>query len=131
MREGFNHLVKAVYHKWKLDQGLVREKHPNEEELACFGLGVLADDLALKIKTHLLFCPECMEAFLFYLSLRKTEEREVPAHLLELLNAVGKPGQKSYVLEIIIQVREKLLELVNTTGDVLVGLELIPAPVLR
>jgi hypothetical protein len=131
MREGFNDLVKAVYHKWKLDQGPVKEEHPSEEELACFGLGVLADDLLLRIKTHLLICPECMEAFLSSLAVRQTEEQEVPAHLLELVKAIDRPGLKSYVLEIVVQAREKLLELVNTTGDVLVGLELIPAPVLR
>jgi hypothetical protein len=36
---------------------------------------------------------------------------------------------KSLVLEIVLKLKEKTLELLRTTGDVLVGQELVPAPV--
>jgi len=87
-----------------------QDTHPDEEAFACFSEGMLseADDEALI--AHLLACEECAETF--GVSLNMAQDRDS-------------------LLEIALKVKDKILEIVNTTGDVLVGQELIPAPILR
>ena len=51
--------------------------------------------------------------------------------MLKYVKNLVRPEDKPPILEIILKLKEKALELLNTTGDILVGQELVPAPVLR
>ena len=50
---------------------------------------------------------------------------------MELVKNLLNREEDIPLLEILLRFKEKAIELINTTGDVLVGQELVPAPVLR
>jgi hypothetical protein len=57
--------------------------------------------------------------------------KEVPLELLGRVKGLFDSQSETAPLEIALRLKEKLLEILNTTGDILVGRELVPAPVLR
>lgn len=120
-----------VYKKWRPGAGKIQGMHPDEEALVCFLEGRLSKEENERIKAHLLSCDNCAEAVALNLGMETAEIKEVPAELLgrvkDLLDAQNRPS----VLEIVLRFKGKLLEILNTTGDILVGQEFIPAPVLR
>lgn len=125
-------LIKAVYRRWKAGQPVVSE-HPPEEDLACFSEGRLPSREAEAIKSHLVICDTCSRKFALNAKLRLLPERqlEVPAELRENIRDLLAKNLGNPALEIFLRFKEKILELVATTGDVLVGQELVPAPLLR
>lgn len=133
MQDKLEKLVKVVYKKWKLGSGKVQQTHPDEEALACFLEGRLSKEENGRIKAHLLSCDNCLEAVALNLGMEPTEIKEVPAELLDRVKDLLRPENKPSlgILEIYLRFKEKALEILNTTGDVLVGQELIPAPILR
>lgn len=131
MQDRLEKLIRLVYKGWKADQSNKEREHPDEETLACFIEGKLTKEESDIIKEHLIICDNCAEAVALNLSAGTTETKEVPEEMLNRLkNSLVSQCEPS-VLEIILRLKEKALEMINTTGDVLVGLELVPAPVLR
>lgn len=128
--EKLEKLIKAVYRKWKLDETKATEEHLEEEALVCFLEGRLSGEEKERVKEHLLHCSDCLEAFIFNLVADK-EEQQVPEHLLERIRSSILPQDEFSIFEIILKLKEKALEVINTTGDILVGQEFVPAPVLR
>jgi hypothetical protein len=59
------------------------------------------------------------------------ETKDVPEELLKSIKDLAAISIAIPILEIILRIKEKLMEILSTTGDVLVGQELVPAPVLR
>jgi len=120
-----------VYKKWRLGAGEIQGMHPDEETLVCFLEGRLSKEENDRIKAHLVSCDNCAEAAVLNLGMETAEIKDVPAELLgrvkDLLDSQSRPS----VLEIVLRFKGKLLEILNTTGDILLGQELIPAPVLR
>lgn len=57
-------------------------------------------------------------------------DEEVPKALIEKVKQLSAEDSVS-VLEVVLRLKGKLIELVNTTADVLVGQEFMPAPLLR
>jgi hypothetical protein len=130
MPEKLEKLIKLVYRKSKAVQAKIGAVHPDEETLVCFLESRLSEKENEVIREHLLSCDSCAEAF--SLSLKKgLEEKDVPAELLARVRNLLIAKEKSFLLEIVLRFKEKLLELINTTGDILVGQELMPAAVLR
>lgn len=130
MQDRWERLIKIVYRKWKAEQLQVPEPHPDEESFACFLEGRLSEEENARLKTHLIDCNRCAEAVLIQARLQESQEK-VPQELLEYVKNLVKSEDKTPVLEIILKLKEKALELLNTTGDILVGQELVPAPLLR
>lgn len=56
---------------------------------------------------------------------------DVPQELLEKTREFLNQRLAPSILEISLRLKEKAMEIINTTGDVLVGQELVPAAVLR
>jgi len=131
MQDKFERLIKMVYKKWKLGAGKVQQAHPDEEDLACFLEGRLSKEETNRIRAHLVTCDNCIEAVALNLKLKPTEIKEVPAELLSQVKNSLDAQSKPSALEIVLRFKERLLELLSTTGDILVGQELIPAPILR
>jgi hypothetical protein len=132
MQDRLERLIKIVYKKWKQDEvKLGQVQHPDEEMLACFLDGSLSQEEAEQVKLHLLSCQPCAQAFAIQARLEKTQDKKVPQVLLEQVKNLLNQEASVPILEIFLRLKEKAIELINTTGDLLVGQELVPAPVLR
>jgi hypothetical protein len=126
----FEKFIKIVYEKWKVklpSQG----EHPDEEDFSAFIQNQLSPQETARIKNHILSCEECAQILAVSLKLQSVPEIEPPEKLLEFCRDRISKEISSRTLEIILEVKEKLFDLLNTSGDVLVGQELVPAAVLR
>lgn len=124
-------LIKAVYRRWKAGQSHLAGEHPDEETIASFLEDKLPEEEANQLKFHLVSCQDCSEALAIHLQVLKRREGAKPAEdLLAQVKALAKQVSGG-ILEIILKLKEKALEIISTSGDVLVGQELVPAPVLR
>jgi hypothetical protein len=124
-------LIKVVYKKWKAVQLKEEGRHPDEESWACFLEGKVSREESESLKTHLLSCDICAEAFAIQMRLKPGREKDVPEDLREWMRNLVVSQDKPSILEVFILLKEKALEILHTTGDVLVGQEVIPARLLR
>ncbi|MFH1458007.1 MAG: zf-HC2 domain-containing protein [Candidatus Omnitrophota bacterium] len=131
MQDKLERIISMVYKSWKQSGRKGEGPHLDEEALACFVEGRLSQEEAEPIKAHLVRCEDCMEALVVSLKVSETSEEEPSAELLERVRKMLAFELKPALLEIALRLKEKALEMIGTTGDVLVGQELVPAPVLR
>lgn len=132
MQMKLERLIRALYKKRASRIGQSFQKHPDEEVFACYCDGKLSNDEARLFKQHLLVCNTC--SLKLGLSIGAGEAREesaVPQAALSRARALLDEGQKNLLLEVVLKVKEKMLEIISTTGEVLVGQELVAAPLLR
>jgi len=127
----FEQIAKIIYREWKAANRFTGQGHPSEENLACF----LEDKLSLPdkslIQKHLLSCGVCAECLSIQLKIQPHLSLDVPAPLLEKVKKLVSQDTGENLLEIFLKLKEKALEIIQTTGDVLLGQELVPAPILR
>jgi len=125
-------LIKIVYRKYKgtrlKTQDLI---HPDEESMACFLEGKLSQEELEQIKLHLISCERCAEVFAIQAGLGVIEDRPISPDLIARVKDLVKQQDQPSILEIFLRIKEKAWELLDTTGDVIVGQELVPAPILR
>jgi len=131
MPEKMEKFIKAVYRKWKARQPQAPGVHPDEEDIVCFLDNKLSKQEYEIIQAHLITCDRCAEIVAVQLELNPSKIQEVPTQLMARVKDLVQPEQDIPALEIALRLKEKILEILNTTGDVLVGQELMPAPVLR
>jgi hypothetical protein len=131
MHSDLDKLIRFVYGKWRHDRGKLAGVHPDEEDLANFLEGRLAEEESIKVKQHLIECDDCLEAFVLNFRMKDVKLSEVPKELISRVEELFESKEIPMPLEIVLKFKEKLLEILNVTGDVLVGQELVPAPVLR
>ena len=131
MQENLEKLIKIVYKKWKLDQPKATQPHPDEETLAYFIEGRLTPKENERIQTHLIGCERCAEVFTISSKLEVIENQVAPEQLVQEAKRLIKEEDWLSILEIGLRFKEKAIEIMNTTGDILVGQEFVPAPVLR
>ncbi len=124
-------LIKVIYEKWKHGHRLADQLHPDDESWACFLEGRLPQEENERIKTHLISCDICAEVFVTQVRLRPAPVKGLPKELLERVKNLIASEDKLSVIEIVLMLKEKALEILSTTGDVLVGQEFVPAKVLR
>jgi hypothetical protein len=124
-------IIKSAYKAWKADSLKLEGQHPEEETFACFLENKLNAEESEQIKAHILSCDKCLDALETYLKISDAQMQEIPSGLVSWArDLVSQRGQIDF-LEIILQLKEKFLEVLSTTGDVLVGQEFVPAAVLR
>lgn len=131
MQEKIEKLIKFIYKRWKSGFSLEPQAHPDEETLAGFSEAKLSKEEEGRVKLHLLHCDNCAAAVKWQLDLIESQEKEVPEALLAAVKNLVSNEANTPILEIFLKVKAEILELINTTGDVLVDQELVPAPVLR
>lgn len=131
MQDKFQRLIKVVYRNSRRDRVPKEEGHPSEEIMACFVEGRLSSEETEQIKRHIIGCEACAEIYTIQLKLENKNELEAPEDLISKLKSFVPHENKESALEIFLRIRGNLFELLNTNGDVLVGQELIPAPVVR
>ena len=124
-------LVKLVYKKWKSSHAQKFHTHPDEEEFACFIEGKLSPAESQSLKAHLVSCEPCAGAFAIQARLKSMDNLEVPEEIIASVKKLIDYPAVSPLLEIILRFKDRAFELLQSSGDVLVGQELVPAPVLR
>ncbi len=124
-------LTKIIYREWKGSKSLKAQEHPDEESLACFLEDKLPAEAKNAILRHLLICDKCAEYLSVQIKIQPHLSLDVPAALLDKVKKLVNQETRGSLLEIFLKLKAKALEIIQTTGDVLVGQELIPAPVLR
>jgi hypothetical protein len=130
MQDKIDRVIKALYESLRS----VNKKemaHPDEESLVCFLENKLPSGEAESIKEHLIICDSCAEVAAMHIKLKPDEAKDIPEVLLRRAKDLVSQDAKQEILEIFLKLKEKALELLGTTGDILVGQEFMPAPVLR
>jgi len=130
MKRDSEDLIREAYRQSKLDRPEIQGEHPDEEAFAAFIEGSLEPEESGKFKEHIVVCDNCAEMLALSLGEIK-DELSVPEEVLDKAGRLVVPEEKSLCLEILLRLKEDLLELISTSGDVLVGQEFLPAPVLR
>ncbi len=82
-----------------------------------------------RINTHLISCDNCLETFALSINAQGADSPEVPQELEDKVRAILSLKEKMTILEVILRLKENMLEVINSNGDILVGQELVPAPV--
>lgn len=131
MQDKTEDFIKNIYRNWKSGQQGPQGDHPDDEEMADFIEGRLSGSRGFDIKAHLISCGPCLEKFILSSNISKDQPCEVPAEALEKIRHLCPAQDKDSIFEIMLKLKDKIIEIVSTTGDVLVGQEFVPAPVLR
>lgn len=131
MTNYFERIVKIIFREWKIANRFTGQEHPDAESLACFLEGSLPEQDKKLIQKHALQCDLCSEYLSTQLKIQPHLSLDVPAPLLDKIRKLAEESGQGNFLEIFLQLRDKTLEIIRTTGDVLFGQELIPAPLLR
>lgn len=130
MLNKFERIIQFVYKKWKTTQKRP-DTHPDEETLACFLESRLSSEESEAIKKHLVSCKACMEIVSLQIRLESISLKDVPKELLMSTESLP-PFQTPYeILKIVLQFKEDLIQVLKTTGEILIGKELVPQAVLR
>ncbi|MDD5729577.1 MAG: hypothetical protein PHN57_00400 [Candidatus Omnitrophica bacterium] len=124
-------LIRYFYRKWKLGMRGKAQLHPDEETFASFLDDKLPLAAARQFKKHITECFRCAEVLAARLKVKDYTEAEVASELILNAKEMWKEGAESGVLEIFLKLKDKVFEIVNVSGEVLVGQELVPAAVLR
>lgn len=125
-------IEKIISHLLKSNQDVGQDPHIEEEPLVCFAEGKLDAFESETVKKHLLNCRICALNLKAALEITRHENLITPENLiLKAKNLPHEDAISSSKLEIFLNLKNNLLELLRTNGDVLVGQELVPAPVLR
>lgn len=131
MLNNFEKIARIIYRERKSALPEVGQNHPSEEELACF----LEDKLPVKDKDivckHLLSCKVCMERVSIQLKLQPQASLDVPKALLDKIKRLVNAKVGEDLLVIFLQLRDKALEIIQSSGDILLGQERVSALVLR
>jgi hypothetical protein len=131
MFSNFEKIVQFIYRQRKGFRKIASLEHPDEESLACFSEAKLKPQEMEIIQKHLISCDLCAEYLSTQLKIEAHLSKEVPFALLDKVRKIISSDVGGNLFEIFIKLKEKVLEIIQTSGDVLVGQELIPAPVLR
>lgn len=124
-------ITKIIYREWKKGRAFNGSEHPSEEDLACFLENKSSAQDIEAIQKHLLSCDICAEYLSVQFKIPPHLSLDVPAPLLGKVKKLLGQDRVENLFEIFIKLKEKAMEIIATTGDVLVGQELVPAPVLR
>ncbi len=131
MDNNLEKITKIIYRQWKSGQSFKGKKHPSEEDLVCFLEGKFSVQDKEAVQKHLLSCDICAEYLSIQLKIQPHLTLDVPGQLLEKVKKLLGQDPVENLLEIFLKLKDKAMEIIQTTGDVLVGQELVPAPVLR
>jgi hypothetical protein len=131
MADKIEGLIKMVYRRWKKSRIEETDTHPDEETFACFLEGCLNEEENERLKAHLVVCDHCARACALSLNAEAAELKEIPGELLDKVKGNLSLRDKPLALEVFLQLKENVLEIIKANGDILFGRELVPAALLR
>lgn len=105
----------------------------NEEQLACYVDGKYPEDEYEGYTKHIMSCGACSETILDYgKALLSEDHAEMPPQML-IKNAQGlvEDTRLSDALDVIISIKNAALDLIKTTGEVILGNSLASMPAMR
>ena len=123
-------VIKMVYRLYRKSIGKANSPCPDEETLVCFSEGRLSKGELEKIQEHIISCRRCAEV-ISLLCQRLKGEREVPEFLVKKAKSLVEQRPLTSILEIILVLKEKALQILEATGDVILDNQIVPLPVLR
>ncbi|MCM8800395.1 MAG: hypothetical protein NC912_00045 [Candidatus Omnitrophica bacterium] len=123
-------VIQRVYKVWKKEQK-ESDIHPDEETLTCFLESRLSSEDSEEIKRHLISCKGCMERVNLLIRLEEMPLKEFPQQLLANIASLLPSQTPPESLEVVLQFKEDLIRILKTTGEILLGKELISQAVLR
>lgn len=112
MQGDIEKVIGRVYKIWKEKFPQPAENCPDEETLSCFLEGRLPPQESQQLKNHIITCVQCQE-------------------IIRLVSVEVAEKNEPVLLKIILAFKDKAIDLINTSGDVLYGQEFAPLPVLR
>jgi len=130
MQSKLEWLVKQAFRKWESGLPKAEGEHPDEEDLACFLEGKLDRLKRDGLIDHFLSCEACAGILATQLKVKESSAEELPGELLAKVKKSLFIEGKTQLLEILLKLKENVFELLYTSGDVLVGQELVPAALL-
>ena len=129
MAKDLEELIRLVYRRWKKRHLNEEGIHPDAERVVSFLESKLSLEEAEEVKAHLIHCEDCAEVVGLNLTSGVSDDN-LPAGLVNL--AREKLGVKDIsVLEVILRLKDKVLEVISSNGEILLGQEMVPAAVLR
>jgi hypothetical protein len=131
MAEKFEEFLKRVYQRCKRAPDPAGSPHPDEEDIACFIEGRLSPQRTQELKEHFAGCSQCADILAASLRAIEAEAVELPAGLEGAMRKKLESLEDFPILEIILRMKERFFEVLGTSGDILVGQELVPEPILR
>ncbi|MDD2654851.1 MAG: hypothetical protein PHI86_07095 [Candidatus Omnitrophica bacterium] len=131
MQDKFEELLRIVLKRHGTKRTSEEISHPSEEKLVCFIEGRLDREDTSGLISHLLICHKCNEAIALDMHIKDKYIFEVPSELRLKIEEMIPAKEDSSLLEVYLKVKGEFLEVINTSADVLLGQEVIPASVLR
>lgn len=131
MDEKLDKIIRLIYKGWKADYSKAIDEHPDEEAMVCFLEGRLPEAESEGIKSHIVKCSRCADIVVAHFRLQSQQSEAVPDGKIveKIKHPIDNPVDN--ILEVVLRLKNKCLEIVNATGDVLMDQELIPVSVLR
>jgi len=104
-----------------------------EESMACFFDGKLLGEELNMFNEHILSCKKCAMTLKHNITISRTmkEEVSVPPHLEKLAKSLVSEEAGLNIFDLVINFTNESIELIRTTGNVLMGPELVPAHAFR
>jgi hypothetical protein len=122
--------IAMIYRNYRKRQIRNNLSCPREESLVSFLEGKTPQEEFNYIQEHLLVCDRCAEIFALFV-LEPKIIHSVPSEIIEKVKSLVPQNIQAHILELTLKIREKFLEILSTTGDIILGNEIIPLPVLR
>lgn len=131
MKDKVEQIIDTVYKIWRQKLHPLKKGCPDEETLICFMEGRLTEEENQQLKKHFIGCDNCLE--LVSLVSQEAERIALPEDLIMRAKEVilQRQSLEPALLEIILALKEKTIDLIKTSGNILFGQEFAPLPVLR
>jgi hypothetical protein len=123
-------VIKMIYRLYRNRHNQTNSPCPDEETLVCFSEGRLSKSESKKIQEHLISCRRCAETVSLFCQ-RFEEEKEVPEFLIKKAKNLVGQSHLSNILEVVLALKEKAMQILRATGDIILDNEIVPARVLR
>jgi hypothetical protein len=124
-------VIKMIYRLYRKGHNQADSPCPDEETLVCFSEGRLSGGQMKSIQEHLISCPRCAEIVSLFCKRGEEAQRQVPEFLIKKAKALVEGGPPPHILEVILALKERALQILGTTGDIILGNEIIPQAVFR
>ncbi|MBU0503565.1 MAG: hypothetical protein KKG43_04155 [Candidatus Omnitrophica bacterium] len=131
MPDKLEKLIRLVYRRSKRARPAAAESHPDEEDIACFLEERLSQEEKEHVLGHLFNCDVCMENLAIQLRLHPVKEGRVPLELLKQAKDMVSQKSDNPALEVILKLKDQVIEILSSTGDLFWGAEKVPLPILR
>lgn len=132
MQEPFETMVLQAMRTGAAAAQAVSGPHPDEESLALLAEGKLLPSELAPVVAHVAQCRACARVLAVCLAGEVAEyPKEMPPQLVQAAKQLAAEPAPEAPFEIVLKFAGDLIEIVRAAGDVMVGEEVVPVPVLR